>query len=114
MVGDVKARVADARARKGLSAIAFDARLSAVAQAEADAIARGKAPPAGGQERVFDFGYAAVERHQVAANDHLGLPTVDMWFGPSERRAFGIGVAQFTKGEKKGYFVMVVLVAEKS
>jgi len=113
VVGDVVTRVQQTRDRKGLSALTFDPRLSRLAQSEADAIARGKAPAAGNQEKVFDFGYAAVERHQVTANDHLGLPTVDLWLSPSDPRGYGLGISRIIRGDKKGYFVMVVFVAEK-
>ena len=113
VVGDVVTRIGEQRQRKGLSALTFDPRLNALAQAESDMIARGKAPDAGNQEKVFDFGYAAVERHQVTANDHLGLPTVDLWFVPNDPRGYGVGISRIAKGDKKDYFVMVVYVAEK-
>ncbi len=112
VAGDVESRVQAARERKGLSPLRFDPRLSRLAQGEAEAIARGKTPSAGNQDAVFELGYQAVERHQVTANNHLGLPTVDLWLGPDQERGFGLGVARIARGPKKGYFVMVVFVAE--
>lgn len=103
-------RVDARRAKDGLSAVVWDAKLDKIAQKRAESYARGQTPAAGFEQDVFALGYRAVESHKISSPDFEALATVDLFAAPAI--AAGLGVARL-EGPRGEEFVAVVLVAER-
>lgn len=112
--GAIRARVDEARRKADLPRLPWDPRLSAVAQKEAEARARGRAGAGDAlRGQVFSLGFSAVALHQASSPDFDALASLDVFSAPPAR-AVGIGVAQAKKrGSDPGQFWIVVLVAER-
>lgn len=107
----LQARVDARRKELGLPPVRWSDELSAVAERNAEASARGRAAPKDWQERVFALGYAAVESHSLSSIDYEALVGVELWTLPVLEA--GVGVVR-TKDPGGGEgFLAVVLVAER-
>lgn len=107
----LQAKVDEQRTQRGLPPVRWSAKLSAIAQRNAEASARGKAIPKDWQEQVFALGYGAVESHSLSSIDYEALGGVELWSMPALEA--GVGVVR-TKDPGGGEgFLAVVLVAER-
>jgi hypothetical protein len=103
-------RRVDERARaQGWSKVRWDNRLSQIAQAEAQATAKGQAGRNDEQLRsaVFGLGYESMVQHQIASASFRSLSTLDVWESAGKRYV-GYGIARTPDGRS---FVLVVYLA---
>lgn len=94
----------------GWGPIKWDPRLSEVAQAQAEAAARGRAAFSETQlrNRVFGLGYETMVQHQVESASFRALVTMDLWLEARDRHV-GFGLAQTPDKQR---FVLLVYLAK--
>ena len=95
---------------KGLGTIRWDDRLSAVAQSEAEALAKGRRGRSEGELRdaVFGLGYQSMVQHQVESASFRSLSGLGLW-GSTGPRYVGYGIARSKDGRS---FVLIVYLAQ--
>jgi uncharacterized protein YkwD len=108
LVPTLRGKVDAVRSGAGLSAAQWDRGLDQIAATVARAVAAGREPPDGWEQRAFDLGYGSVERHQVRTPDFDALTTLDLWSQPE--LAAGIGIAR-VRDRDGDAFLLIVLVA---
>lgn len=101
-------RVDQYRTGRGLAPAAWDDDLSKIAQRRADALGRGRPPPADYDKEAFALGYSSVEVHHVSSSDFDALAEVDLWAAPSLHA--GVGVARSAERGGAETYIVVVLV----
>ncbi len=107
---NLQARVDARRREQGLAAVQWDPQLGKIAQRRAEAIGRGRPPPADYDKKVFALGYVAVESHQISSIDFEALAGVELW--KTAGIEAGLGVVRI-KGDGDQTFLVIVLVAER-
>jgi uncharacterized protein YkwD len=110
LVPTLRAKVDELRAGSSLEGAKWDRELDQIASDIARAVAAGRKPPPGWEQRVFDLGYGTVERQQVRTADFDALSTLQLWTQPV--LAAGIGIARVRDREGEA-FLLIVLVVEQ-
>ena len=95
---------------QGGGKVRWDDRLSAVAQSEAEAIAKGRRGRSEQQLRdaVFGLGYQSMVQHQVESASFRSLSGLELW-SSSGKRYVGYGIARGRDGRS---FVLIVYLAQ--
>lgn len=107
----LRSMIDEQRAQQGLAPAGWSEGLSAVAQARAEALGRGRPPPKGFENEVYALGYVAVASHRLASPDFAALASAELWTTPLPDVGLGV-VRTKEKGGDEG-FLVVVLVAER-
>jgi uncharacterized protein YkwD len=110
LVPTLRAKVDALRSSESLAAAQWDRGLDQIAADIARAVAAGRKPPPGWEQRVFALGYQTVERQQVRTPDFEALSTLQLWSQPDLAAGLGIARAKDRDGEA---FLLIVLVAQR-